>query len=141
MKIQRLYLGPYRWRITVFYDTFPEDSDTILKCLADIGCERRKLGHAEENLRGGARNTGLTFSNRQDRESIIVLSESSSEAEFANTWFHEVFHAAVHIAEADGLGCNGEPVAYIGGYIAMRMQPQASLFMCSKCHKYEMQEN
>lgn len=138
MKSQKIYLSPYDWNLTVFYDTVAEDCDSIIESLEEIGCDRRTLCRAEENLRSGARNTGLTFSNQEERESIVVLSEASSEAEFANTWFHEVFHVVIHIASVDGFDYQGEHVAYICGYIAMRMQPYASHFICKNCHCHEI---
>lgn len=129
----RMYLGPYRWRLTAFYGAVPSDAPRVLRALADAGCSGRAMDTASRNLSQGVRNGGLAFSNPSARETVVVIGECSSEGEFANTWFHEVYHAASHIAEADGLGCGGEPAAYIGGYIAMRMQPAAARIMCPRC--------
>ena len=52
---------------------------------------------------------------------------------FANTWFHEVLHCAVHIARANGLDFEGEPIAYVGGELARAMQPVAARPMCPTC--------
>ncbi|MBR1799538.1 MAG: hypothetical protein IJ761_06565 [Bacteroidales bacterium] len=63
----------------------------------------------------------------------MVLSHTSSKAEFANTWFHEVGHCAKHIALANGLDCNGEAVNYVGGELARAMHPIAARLMCPTC--------
>lgn len=137
MIIQKIYLGTYDWHITVFYETDSDDASYIIDALLNAGCSQSYIKRAEDNIMSDERNTGLTFSNYKERESVVVLSKTTTEDEFANTWFHEVIHVAVHIGEADGIPCDTEYVAYVGGNVAMRMQPSASRYMCSKCRCHE----
>lgn len=88
---------------------------------------------AARNLEAGLTDTGLTYSNMDAKKSIIVLSKTSSKAEFANTWFHELIHCANHIALANDLDPMGEPIAYVGGELARSMQPIAARLMCPTC--------
>lgn len=130
---QRLYLPRYRWDVLVFYDTTSRDAGEILGEIESRGADDATLHRAAHNLRGGLTDTGLTYTNARERCTIIALSEASSRAEFANTWFHEVLHAAVHIGDANGLDVHGEAVAYVGGELARAMQPVAARLMCPQC--------
>lgn len=133
MRRQSLYIPTLGWEITVYYDSQADNADEILHTLDIAGCDDETYFTAEENLRQGLPDTGLTFSNMQTRESVIVLSRASSREQFANTWFHELIHCAVHIATALRLDLKGETMAYIGGDLAMAMQPIAASLMCPTC--------
>ena len=131
---QEIYVPRYDWEVVVFYDTDRRDAPIVLDLLDKIGVDDATYWDAEGNLRSGYEDTGLTFSNFVRRMSVIVLSHTSSEAEFANTWVHEVGHCAKHIAIAYDMDCNGEPVQYISGELAREMQPVAARLMCPTCH-------
>ena len=133
MTEQRIYIPRYRWSVIVFYESTRHNADEILQALERTGADDDTLLRAERNLVGGMPDTGLTFSNMKEGISVIVLSHTTSKAEFANTWFHEVLHCAVHIAKANGLPCEGEPIAYVGGELARSMQPYAARLMCPTC--------
>ena len=130
---QSIYIPRYDWTVVVFYESDRHDAHVILDELYEAGADSRTLAKAEDNLYGGLPDTGLTFSNMDNRISVIVLSHTSSKAEFANTWLHEVLHCATHIATAVGLDLKGEAVAYVGGELARDMQPVAARLMCPTC--------
>lgn len=130
---QRIYIPKYDWVVIVFYESNYRDASHILRELDEIGVDEYTYIKANSNLRSGRKDTGLTCSNSDERTSVMVLSEASSKAEFANTWFHELFHCAIHIAKSNGLELTGEPVAYIGGGLAREMQPIAARLMCPTC--------
>ena len=133
MKRQRIYIHRYDWSVIVYYNADRYDVTPIMQELVDAKVDGRSYNRALRNLAGGLPDTGLTYSNTDERISVIVLSHASSKAEFSNTWFHEVFHCAVHIAEANGIPCDGEAIAYIGGELARDMQPVAARLMCPDC--------
>lgn len=130
---QTLYIPKYDWDVVVFYESDYRDAPAILKELDEIGIDEYTFIRAKANLRKGRVDTGLTFTNAKEHTSVIVLSATSSKAEFANTWFHEVFHCAVHIARECGLDYEGEAVAYVGGELARDMQPVSARLMCPTC--------
>jgi len=130
---QTIYIPKYDWDVVVFYESDYRDAPAILKEMDEIGVDEYTFIRARANLRKGKEDTGLTFTNAKERTSVIVLSATSSKAEFANTWFHEVFHCAVHIAQACGLDYEGEAIAYVGGELARDMQPVAARLMCPTC--------
>lgn len=130
---QRIYIPRYHWEVVVYYESDWRDAWEILDEMDATDVDEKTFRKAAENLNGGLVDTGLTYSNMDVRKSIIVLSKASSKAEFANTWFHEVMHCAVHIAKANGLDYEGESIAYVGGELARSMQPFAARLMCPDC--------
>lgn len=130
---QDLYLERYDWEVVVFYDSTEEDAREILAALTVYEVDRRTLASAASNLYAGARNTGLTYSNLDERRSVVVLSRTTGRAQFANTWQHEVTHLVDHIAAGSGMWTHGEEIAHLAGDIAMAMQPVAARLMCPTC--------
>lgn len=131
---QRIFIPRYGWTVIVYYDSNRHNADDILAELYEAGADDATLRKAERNLYGGLPDTGLTYSNAVERISIMVLSHSSSKAEFANTWVHEINHCGKHIAIANGLDCNSESPSYIAGELAREMQPFAARLMCPTCN-------
>ena len=130
---QRIYVPKYDWEVVVFYESDRHDAPAILREMDEIGVDEYTYIKANNNLRMGHKDTGLTYTNAKERISVIVLSRTSSKAEFANTWFHELIHCSMHIARENGLSPDGEAVAYVGGELARSMQPIAARLMCPTC--------
>lgn len=130
---QRIYIHRYHWEVVVYYESDYRDASYILKELDEIGVDDENYFMAARNLDNGFLDTGLTYTNMDERVSVMVLSKTSSKAEFANTWFHELIHCANHIALANNLDPMGEPIAYVGGELARAMQPIAARLMCPNC--------
>lgn len=131
---QRIYVPKYDWEVVVFYESDRHDAPAILREMDEIGVDEYTYIKANNNLRMGHKDTGLTYTNAKERISVIVLSRTSSKAEFANTWFHELIHCSMHIARENGLSPDGEAVAYVGGELARSMQPIAARLMCPTCN-------
>ena len=130
---QRIYVPKYDWEVVVFYESDRHDAPAILREMDEIGVDEYTYIKANNNLRMGHKDTGLTYTNAKKRVSVIVLSRTSSKSEFANTWFHEVLHCSMHIARENGLSPDGEAVAYVGGELAREMQPTSARLMCPTC--------
>ena len=105
--------------------------DDILGVLEEIGCSIRGLDEVEATLVGY--NTGLTYSNRKGRCSVVVIGLTSSPAEFQNTFDHEKGHLAMHICETDGINPFSEEYQYLTGEIGQQMFPIAKNFLCEHC--------
>ena len=130
---QDIYVHRYNWDVLVFCECDRNDAPYILGLLDDLGADDESYGRAYRNLYSGLVDTGLTYSDPMKRVSVVVFSKTSSKAQFANSWFHEVGHCAKHIAEANMIDCNAEAVNYIGGELAMKMHPIAAKLMCPTC--------
>ena len=86
-------------------------------------------------------NTGLTYSNNDLRETIMVIGMWSSPDEFVNSFSHELRHFTDHIAREFGLESGGEEVAYLTGSIHKELYPVNRMFLCDcKCHFRDIRE-
>ena len=80
-----------------------------------IGCAGMDLLRARHNLTVGDLDTGLTYSDFAGRNTVMVISLTSSPAEFLNSWLHEMQHLSRHIEQACGISPYGEEAAYLAG--------------------------
>lgn len=103
--------------------------------LKRIGCSGRIYQKARKNLSAGRLDTGLTYTNKREGESIMVIAKTSSPSEFAHSYDHEKGHLAMHIAQAYDIDPYGEEFQYLSGDISKKMFPAAKMFMCDCCRK------
>lgn len=133
MIVQEFYLRRVGWHVKVFYSVTGYYVGEIMRSLRAIGCRGRVLDDAYVQLRNGDLDTGLTYTNSYNRESIIVIAKSSSGAEFNNSLQHEQRHLERHITDFLGIDPNSEEAAYIAGDIASAMFSHAQHLMCDNC--------
>lgn len=132
---QEIYIEKYDWTIYAFYHHSHYDVDDIMETLWRINCDASTAKKAYENLTTDSMDMGLCYSNYNTRESVFVVGKTSSAAEFANSWHHELSHLQSHIAKAYNLDALGEPIAYLTGSIAMKMFPAIQGFLCEECRR------
>lgn len=130
-----IYLPKYEWHCKIFFAVTCYWVEDILDELRRIGCAGKTLKKANVNLRAGKLNTGLTYSNKERGESVMVIAKTSSPDEFAHSYDHEKGHLAMHIASAYKIDPYGEEFQYMSGDIAKKMFPVAKMFMCDCCRK------
>lgn len=135
MIAQDFRIPGYGWKVRVYYAVTTYWRERILSDLRDIGCRGLQLERAERNLSSGDLNTGLTYSNMDIGETVMVISLTSTPAEFMNSWMHEMRHLGRHIERARDIGPYSEQAAYLAGYIAQRMFPVAKGFLCEHCRE------
>lgn len=134
---QRFTLEKYDWEVMIYYAVDDYYTEEIMGSLYEIGCRGDNLQTAYNNLSSGQLDTGLTYSNYQSRQSVIVIGMASSPEQFINSFEHETFHLKQHIAKAFDLDVWGEEIAYLSGDIAQKMFPKIKLFICA-CGKKEI---
>ena len=78
--------------------------------------------------------TGFTYSNKEHRQSVIVIGMHSSPWEFLNSFEHELRHLVDDIALTLGLPMAGEDVAYLTGEINQALWEDVHQFTCCKCN-------
>lgn len=135
MIVQDFHIMRYRWRVRVYYAVTTYLTDDILKDFAEAGCRGIQLKRAYNSLKRNALDTGITYSNFTSRKTVMVISLTSSPAEFLNSWEHEKKHLARHMEQAYGIDPYSEEAAYLEGEIAQKMFPVASKFLCERCRK------
>lgn len=110
------------------------------RSLMSIGCAGMDLLRARHNLTVGDLDTGLTNSDFAGRNTVMVISLTSSPAEFLNSWLHEMRHLSRHIEQACGISPYGEEAAYLAEEIGQRMFPVAKRFICEHCKRNWLME-
>ena len=99
----KFYLENYaNWRVSYFMITDADDADIIMDRLRYIGCSQKFMSRAAKLLYSNRRNTGLAYSNKYKRQSVIVVSKTTDIWEFFNSFAHEVDHIEKHIAKTLG---------------------------------------
>lgn len=135
MIVQDIYLPKYEWHVRVYYAVTTYWAERIIADMEDIGCSGERLYRAYRSLLKGDLNTGLTYSDFAGHNSVMVISLTSTPAQFLNSWLHEMRHLSRHIEQACGISPYGEEAAYLAGDIGQRMFPVAKKFICEHCRK------
>lgn len=130
---QEFVLDDWSWKVRVFYVVDLIPIDYIIEELKGIGCSKEDIDLAIDVLDSKDKNKGITFSNSDTRESIIVIGETSCPAEFAHSYDHEKLHLTMHIAREDGIDPFSEELAYLAGDIGFNMFKIAKMFLCEHC--------
>nr|DAU87702.1 MAG TPA: hypothetical protein [Caudoviricetes sp.] len=136
MIVQDFYIPKYGdWHVRVYYAVTTYWTERIMKDLYDCGCRGDSLKQAYRNLTEGNLNTGLTYSSFRGHETVMVISLTSTPAQFQNSLDHEKGHLCRHISQAFGIDPYGEEAQYLSGYVGQKMFPVAKKFLCDHCRK------
>ena len=136
MIVQEFYIPKYGdWHVKVYYAVHTYWAKEIITDLYRIGCRGDSHKRAYRNLTEGRMNTGLTYSDYRRRETVMVLSLTSTPEQFQNSWDHEKGHLCRHISKAFGIDPYGEEAQYLSGYVGQKMFPVAKKFLCEHCRK------
>ena len=95
-----------------------------------IGASDELVHVAEDNMLSGNMDTGVTYSNFLYRTTIMVIGTASSPREFFNSYTHEFRPLQDDLGNMNGIGLDGEEIAYLSGEIAMKTFDYVKLFIC-----------
>ena len=126
-------IGRYYWTVYCYYVVHAYDIDEIITQLEKVGCRGKHLRTAYENISSGRLDTGLAYTNHDNRKTVIVIAKTSSALEFAQSWTHEVGHLADHIAQYYEISPHGEEIRYLQDSIIVKMWPIAKDLLCECC--------
>ena len=113
---QNVKIREIGWNLRIFYcPKTASQCSIVLQRLFDAGCTGKNYRRAMALLNSGAWNVGLTYTNKESRETIIVVGCSSDIAEFINTLTHEMNHFIEHAMEALHIESGTEDEAYFTG--------------------------
>lgn len=133
MTEQHFVYEPYGWDISVFYEVECKDTDRIVAELKDIGCYGENLFRARKNIESCSPNSGVTYANLSTKEMVVIMTKTTSPAQFMDTFVHELHHMAEFIAKADGVPMVGEEISYISGDLSRQMLTSANRYLCQHC--------
>ena len=109
----------YDWNVTILYECTCDDIDFIIKTLKAINCPNKYIYKALDNLEECELNSGLIYSNKRLKSSVIVINKTSSFSQLINTIAHEYFHLICHISDVLKIK-NEEKLANLNGNLNMR---------------------
>lgn len=107
------------WTVIILYGCTCDDTGYIVETLMDINCPTHFIKEAIDNIDSCNLNIGLTYSNINQKSSVIVISKTSNTGQTINTVAHEYFHLICHISKALGLE-DEEELAKLNGDLNMR---------------------
>lgn len=140
MFIQDVYIERADWRVRVYHAVDAIYTEKILKDLSKTGCNSKMLKEAKKNLERGLLNQGLTFSNLNNKETIMVFGITESAEEYGNTFVHETLHLLQDISSRYGIDPYGEEICYIGGEFFRIVFGYAKEMFCDCC-RHKVQPN
>ena len=133
MIVRKIHIPEADWNVCMYFALDTYYIEDIMQSLCDIGCDSQRAKQAYENMMADKKNTGFTYSNYRNRESVMVVSKTTSASEMFNTTIHELVHLASHIAHACDYDPTGETIAYIIGDLAKEIYPDISHLLCEEC--------
>ena len=128
-----LYISKYDWVVHCYFAVDCYYATEIVAMMAKLGASRNICARAYASMSDGKMNGGITYSNYEKRESVMVTELTSSAREFFDSFVHETGHLATHIAMADNISLEGEEVRYIQGDVARALFPSCEKLLCDCC--------
>lgn len=132
---KELFIEKYDWTLYIHYAVTCYHKQIIMNELMDVNAPIHLMGRVEKNIDKCDMNTGFTYSNCKQRETVTVIGLHSSCAQFLNSLEHELRHLVDDIAKTYDLDMGGEDVAYLTGDINEMIIEDVQQFICDcKCH-------
>lgn len=135
MFVQEIYIEKADWHVTVYHEVDNWWADEIVDKLIKAGCRGKNLAEAEDMLWHRMRNSGLTYSNLETMETVMVIGITSSGREYWNTIDHEKMHLLQNISQARKIDLFGEEICYISGEFIREIYDKAKDLLCDCCRK------
>lgn len=135
MIIQEIYLPEYRWKVKVYYAVNSYYADEILKELIEYNPTVKEYNKVMNAMYNYEYNTGFTFTDYSNKQSLVIIGLTTSPSEFQNTFDHEKGHLAMHIAQYYNIDPYGEMYQYLTGDIGKKLFTVARKFLCNHCRK------
>lgn len=117
-----------KWYILIYYNVNINDADAIMDTLLSLGCPYSSAKKSV-NILTRHRNTGMTYTDTDNRFSFMCISLATSKAEMFNTVVHELKHVQSHICEYYDVKESSEEAAYLIGYMARRVYKVLQIFV------------
>lgn len=130
-----IYVPQYDWTFRVYIAHTCYWSDEILGHLFRLGASPAVMGSANENLRCGTVDNGITYASGKERETLVVVGKSTTAAELFNSVVHEIDHAGMFTFPLLGIVPGTEEAAYFKGGLAREIFPLVQPYLCDCCRR------
>ena len=136
MIVQDIYLENYDWSVRVYYAVNEYYISNILVDLIDIDCDEEAYFNIKRLMEMRKNNIGFTYSNIEERASLVLIGITDSANEFQDTYDHEKGHLVMHISRALGIDPYSEEYQYLAGEVGKRMFRKAKKLLCDTCRRH-----
>ena len=138
MKLRDLRIDNYDWHVRFYFAVHGYHTRSILFSLEEIECPGPIMERVRENLEKPDMDSGFTYSNKTKRRSVVVVGLASSQAQFLNSFEHELRHLCDDIDVESAMQMQGEEVAYLTGQLNTMLWKDIHQFICckGKCEGY-----
>lgn len=136
MIVQDIYLEDYDWDIRVYYAVDQYYISNILIDLVDMDCDIDAYFKIKRLMEMRKKNIGFTYSNVNERCSLILIGITDSAEEFQSTFDHEKGHVVMHISKALDIDPFSEDYQYLAGEVGKQMFAEAHMLMCENCRRH-----
>ena len=119
MEIKHIDIDNNKWGVLLVYDFDMIDWDDMAAYMHTFGLSEKQINRSIRVL--SEYNTGMTISRDDIRMSLVFISDASSMAEWWDTVNHELYHVNNAIIDYYGERWDGEPPAYLQGYLLKRV--------------------
>ena len=136
MIVQDIYLEDYDWSVRVYYAVNEYYISNILVDLIDIDCDKEAYFNIKRLMEMRKNNIGFTYSNIEERASLVLIGITDSADEFQDTYDHEKGHLVMHISRALGIDPYSEEYQYLAGEVGKRMFVKAKKLLCDTCRRH-----
>ena len=136
MIVQDIYLEDYGWSVRVYYAVNEYYISNILVDLIDIDCDKEAYFNIKRLMEMRKNNIGFTYTNIEERASLVLIGITDSADEFQDTYDHEKGHLVMHISRALGIDPYSEEYQYLAGEVGKRMFKKAKKLLCDTCRRH-----
>ena len=133
-------IGIGEWVFDFLFAPSGNDLEGVLSCLKEYKAPEWILERTREIMTSGEMDCGFTFPNPDIRRGVVWVGPQSSGEEWINTTVHEIVHAAMSISPDLGIGCPGEPFAYLVGDITGEVADILCALGCDECRRNLLEE-
>lgn len=131
-----IYVPQHDWTFRVYIAHTCYWTDEILGHLFRLGASPYVMGSANQNLRCGTVDNGITYASLEERETLMVVGQSTTAAEMFNSVVHEIDHACMFTFPLIGITPGTEEAAYFKGGLARELFPLVQPYLCDHCRKH-----
>ena len=117
---QQIIVADEKWTILIYYGVSNRDYKEVLDMLIDMGSSFESAKYAATTV-AAHKNTGLTFTDMDNRFSFVCISDTNNVPQMVNTTVHEAKHVQSHICRYYDVPEDSEEAAYLIGYIVLRI--------------------
>lgn len=119
MVVRHIDIDKGKWGILFVYDFDLMDWDRLSAIMQTFGLSERNIKKSLRIL--STYNSGMCVSRDDVRMSVIFIGKSTSTSQFWSTVSHELFHVEQAILDYYGTEWDGEPAAYLSGYLLQKV--------------------